>query len=63
MNGVLKGGRKADLDRYTISDVWYLGDRAWAFQKVGKYYELYDHNGNFCREFTSFHEMTKFIHE
>lgn len=44
-----------------ISEVFYTGDRRWAFQRVGVYWNLYDYNGDFVREFRSFRKMTLFM--
>ena len=51
-----------DPDKF-ISEVWYLGNRKYAFQKVGMFFELYDKNGNFLKEFRSFVAMTLFMEE
>lgn len=44
-----------------ISEVWYLRDRSWAFQRVGNFYNLYDANGDFNAEFRSFDAMMEYI--
>jgi len=59
MDGILSDARMKE--KGFISDVWYLGSKEWAFQKIGKCYRLYDSNGDFCQEFKSFRAMTDFI--
>lgn len=46
-----------------ISTVWYTNDRWYAFQRVGQWYRLYDHDGAFIKEFRSMMEMENWIRE
>lgn len=46
-----------------ISEVFYTGDRRWAFQRVGNYWNLYDENGYFHKDFRSFKAMYEYIYE
>lgn len=48
-----------------ISETFNTSDGRFAFQKVGKYYRLYDRNIDwyFSKEFTSFKEMQDFMNE
>lgn len=49
--------------KFFISEVWYLSNRLFAFQRVGTFWNLYDHNGDFIKEFRSFYAMTQYIEE
>lgn len=44
-----------------ISEVWFTGNRDWAFQRVGDSWNLYDNNGDFVFSFRSFVELTAYI--
>lgn len=44
-----------------ISQVFWTEDGRWAFQKVGKVYNLYDQDGDFVDEFTNFWKMCDWI--
>lgn len=46
-----------------ISETFYTSDEMFAFQKVGRYYELYDRDSGyaFLKEFTSFRSMQEYI--
>ena len=44
-----------------ISDVWFLQDHRWAFQRCGNVYSLYDQDGDFVKSFGSFKAMTDYI--
>lgn len=48
-----------------ISEVFWTTDEMFSFQKVGRYYRLYDRDSGyaFLKEFTSFKEMQDFMNE
>ena len=48
-----------------ISEVFYTTDERFAFQKVGRYYNLYDRNSGYAfrMEFTSFQAMQDFMNK
>ena len=48
-----------------ISEVFWDTKREFAFQKVGRYYRLYDWDSgfSFLKEFTSFQAMQNFMNE
>lgn len=48
-----------------ISEIFWTTDERFSFQKVGRYYRLYDRNieYNFLKEFTSFKAMQDFMNE
>lgn len=46
-----------------LSQVYWTGDKRFAFQRVGRYYRVYDHDGEFVKEFTGFEKMCEWISE
>lgn len=48
-----------------ISEVFWTTDEMYSFQKVGRYYRLYDRDSGyaFLKEFTSFKSMQDFMNE
>lgn len=46
-----------------ISEVFWTTDEMFSFQKVGRYYRLYDRDSGyaFLKEFTSFQAMQDFM--
>ena len=53
-----------DADNF-ISEVFWTTDQRFSFQKVGRYYNLYDRNIGyaFLRDFRSFKAMQDFMNE
>ena len=48
-----------------ISEVFWTTDQRFSFQKVGRYYRVYDRDSGyaFLKEFTSFKTMQDFMNE
>lgn len=46
-----------------ISQVFYTDSRRFAFQRVGRGFNLYGHDGNFVMNFSSFSRMCEYIKE
>jgi hypothetical protein len=48
-----------------ISEIFWTTDEMFSFQKVGRYYRLYDRNSGyaFLKEFTSFQAMQDFMNK
>ena len=48
-----------------ISEVFWTTDQQFSFQKVGRYYRVYDRDSgyNFLKEFTSFQAMQDFMND
>lgn len=48
-----------------ISEVFWTTDQQFSFQKVGRYYNLYDRDSGYAfrMEFTSFRAMQDFMNE
>lgn len=53
-----------DADNF-ISEIFWTSDQRFSFQKVGRYYNLYDREIEyaFLRDFTSFKAMQDFMNE
>lgn len=48
-----------------ISEVYWTTDQMFSFQKVGRYYRLYDRDSGyaFLKEFTSFKAMQDYMND
>ena len=46
-----------------ISEVFFTGDRKYAFQRVDRFWRLYGEDGNFVKEFPSFPAMVEYIRQ
>lgn len=44
-----------------ISNVYWTASQKFAFQKVDRFFRLYDEEGNFVTEFNSFSAMDEYI--
>lgn len=46
-----------------ISEVFFTGDRKFAFQRIDRFWRLYGEDGNFVKEFPSFPAMVEYIRQ
>lgn len=44
-----------------ISYTFVRGDKKWAFQRVGRWWNLYQEDGSFVKEFRSFKSMCDYM--
>ena len=57
------GGRMTWQEQGGISEVFYTGDRVFAFERAGNVWMLYGETGNHIKDFRSFAAMHGYIME